>query len=170
MDDRDAPPAGFDFRSAAAVESWSAIDDRVMGGLSRSRLRHDAAGHAVFEGVVSRERNGGFASVRCRPGALGRPGAEACVLEARGDGRRYKLNLLTGDRLDGIVYQAGFAPAADGWQIVRLPLRDFRATFRGRPVAGVAAPDPAALRQIGLAIGDGRCGAFALGLPRILIG
>lgn len=44
------------------MNDWAAIDDRVMGGISRGRLRHDAAGHAVFEGNVSLERNGGFAS------------------------------------------------------------------------------------------------------------
>ena len=54
----------FDFSDPRAAEAWRAIDDRVMGGVSRSRLRHDRAGHAVFEGDVSLERNGGFASVR----------------------------------------------------------------------------------------------------------
>ena len=61
----------FDFSDPAPVDAWAAIDDRVMGGISRSRLRHDRAGHAVFEGTVCLERNGGFASVRSSPGALG---------------------------------------------------------------------------------------------------
>ena len=43
----------FDFTDPLAVTAWSAIGDRVMGGLSNSRLRYDAAGHAVFEGEVS---------------------------------------------------------------------------------------------------------------------
>jgi hypothetical protein len=59
-----------------------------MGGVSHSRLRHDAAGHAVFEGVVSLENNGGFASVRSRPLDLGVPGAANYSLEVRGDGKR----------------------------------------------------------------------------------
>lgn len=46
--------------SAKAASARHAIDDRVMGGISRSTLRHDPAGHAVFEGAVSMERNGGF--------------------------------------------------------------------------------------------------------------
>jgi hypothetical protein len=49
----------FDFAKAACVDGWTAIDDRVMGGVSRSRLRHDSDGlFAVFEGNVSLERNG----------------------------------------------------------------------------------------------------------------
>ncbi|HYN61623.1 MAG TPA: CIA30 family protein [Rubrivivax sp.] len=45
----------FDFSDPVSVNDWAAIDDRVMGGVSRSRLRHDPAGHAVFEGLVSLE-------------------------------------------------------------------------------------------------------------------
>ncbi len=40
----------FDFSDPSAANAWHAIDDRVMGGISRSSLRHDPAGHAVFEG------------------------------------------------------------------------------------------------------------------------
>ncbi|MBP1688385.1 MAG: complex intermediate-associated 30 family protein, partial [Deltaproteobacteria bacterium] len=43
----------FDFQTAESTADWSAIDDAVMGGISASRLRHDPAGHALFEGVVS---------------------------------------------------------------------------------------------------------------------
>lgn len=57
----------FDLSDPRATDAWHAIDNRVMGGMSRSTLRHDPAGHAVFEGTVSLERNGGFASVRSSP-------------------------------------------------------------------------------------------------------
>lgn len=74
----------FDFTDLAAASAWRVIDDRVMGGVSRSTLRHDPAGHAVFAGAVSLDRNGGFASVRSSPGGRGEPGAEACLIEVRG--------------------------------------------------------------------------------------
>ena len=80
----------FDFSAPAAASRWAAIDDRVMGGVSQSRLRHVPEGHAVFDGYVSLERNGGFASVRSDPGPLGEAGATACLIETRGDGKRYK--------------------------------------------------------------------------------
>ncbi|MCK7501376.1 MAG: CIA30 family protein [Comamonadaceae bacterium] len=115
-----------------------------MGGVSRSRLRHDAGGHAVFEGTVSLERGGGFASVRCRPGTHGAPGAGFCVVAARGDGRRYKIGLLTDDRFDGIVYRAALAPEGEDWQRIRLPLIAFRPTRRGRELPGAPALEPAA--------------------------
>ena len=74
----------FDFSDANCVQDWAAIDDRVMGGESQSRLRYDSRGHAVFEGVVSLERNGGFASVRSIPGDRGQPDAQLCQIEVRG--------------------------------------------------------------------------------------
>ena len=79
--------------------AWQTVDDRVMGGSSRSRVvMMPGGGGAAFEGdlVVN---GGGFASVRCAPrrgGALGAMlrGAKALVLVCSGDGRRgYKLLL-----------------------------------------------------------------------------
>ena len=157
----------FCFASATSVADWSAIDDNVMGGISASRLRHDDDGHAVFEGVVSLERNGGFASVRSRPLALGFPGALSYVIELRGDGKRYKLNLRTDDAFDGINYQAMFEAPADQWILVRLPVAAFVPTFRGRGLPEAPHLDPARLRQIGLMIADRQAGPFALAVRSI---
>lgn len=157
----------FNFGDPEAVNEWRPIDDRVMGGLSRSRLRHDAAGHAVFEGEVSLERNGGFASVRSSPGARGGPGAAACVIEVRGGGKQFKLSLLTDDGLDSLNYQCGFAPNGDDWQTIRLPLTAFRASFRGRDVPGAPALDSARIRQVGLLIAARQVGSFSLDIRSI---
>jgi NADH dehydrogenase [ubiquinone] 1 alpha subcomplex assembly factor 1 len=158
----------FDFTVSSAVSAWAPVDDRVMGGVSRSRMRHDTAGYAVFEGCVSLERGGGFASVRCAPGARGRPGARACVLEVRGAGPVFKLNLRTDDGFDGPTWQARFAPAVE-WRTVRLPLAGFVATFRGRALHGAPALDPARICQVGLVIADRQAGPFALDVRRIAL-
>jgi hypothetical protein len=156
----------FDFGDSGGVAEWGSIDDRVMGGVSSSRLRHDPAGHAVFEGIVSLERNGGFASIRSTPADRGRPSARTCFIEARADGKRFKLNLLTDDVFDSINYQASFAPGAT-WRTLHIPLSTFRATFRGREVPGAPALDPARIRQVGLMIAERQAGAFALEVRRI---
>lgn len=46
------------FDRAERVLDWAAVDDAVMGGLSSSRLRFDAAGHADFIGTVSLAMSG----------------------------------------------------------------------------------------------------------------
>lgn len=157
----------FDFTDPHAVDAWHAIDDRVMGGVSRSRLRHDPTGHAVFEGEVSLERSGGFASVRSSRGQRGLPAAEACLVELRGDSRQFKLNLLTDDGFDSLSYQASFTPTGVGWQTMRLPLTAFRATFRGREVPEAPTLDLARIRQVGLMIAARQAGPFALDIRRI---
>lgn len=138
-----------------------------MGGVSRSRLRHDPAGHAVFEGEVSLAHNGGFASVRSSPGERGHAGATTCLIEARGDPRQFKLSLLTDDGFDGVNYQASFTTMGHDWQTIGLPLATFRATFRGRDVPGAPALAPASIRQIGLLIAGRQAGPFALDIRRI---
>jgi len=161
------PKLLFDFGDRSAVAGWRAIDDRVMGGVTHSRLRHDPAGHAVFEGVVSLDRNGGFASVRCAAGPLGMHGAVDCVIDARGDGRRFKLSLFTDDAFDATSYQAEFTPLANAWQVIRLPLQAFRATFRGREQPDSPAIDPGRIRQMGLMTAGRQAGGFALALRSV---
>jgi len=161
------PKLLLDFGDSRAVQGWHAIDDRVMGGVSHSRLRYDTDGHAVFEGEVSLAQNGGFASVRCEAGPLGLPGAVDCVIDTRGDGRHFKLSLFTDDAFDAQSYQAEFTPPADAWHTIRLPLQAFSATFRGRTVPGSPALDPARIRQVGLMIAGRQAGRFALDIRSI---
>jgi len=161
------PKVLFDFTDPNSADAWYAIDDRVMGGVSRSTLRRDPAGHAVFEGEVSLERNGGFASVRSSPGDRGLPGAKTCLIEVRGDPKQFKLSLLTDDGFDSVNFQGSFNPAAGTWQILHLPLAGFRATFRGREVPDAPPLDPARIRQVGLMIAARQAGPFALDIRRI---
>jgi hypothetical protein len=66
----------FRFDTVASVADFSPIDDRVMGGRSASRLRHDPAGNAVFEGEVSLADGGGFASLTPSASSLARVSAD----------------------------------------------------------------------------------------------
>jgi len=161
------PQMLFDFRDPQAVTAWAPIDDRVMGGLSRSRLRHNPAGHAVFEGEVSLARQGGFASVRSTAAARGWAGAEVCLVELLGDGRPYKLSLLVDDGFDSQSYQAGLHPVGPGWQTLTLPIAAFRASFRGRELAAALPLDPSAIRQVGLMTADRQAGPFTLAIRMI---
>ncbi len=161
------------FDNAASTAGWAPIDDRVMGGISRSRLRFEAAGWAIFEGEVSLERGGGFASVRSAPGAYGLAAAAGlgadldCLIEARGDGRQYKLCLYTDDGFDSVSHQASWTPAAGIWSTTRLPLADFRASFRGRQVPGAPPLAATRIRQLGLMVAAKQAGAFRLDLRGI---
>jgi NADH dehydrogenase [ubiquinone] 1 alpha subcomplex assembly factor 1 len=144
----------IDFSDPQEIAGWSAINDTVMGGRSRSQMRFDPAGHAVFSGEVSFENNGGFASVRRQSESLGRAKISAYLLEVCGDGKRYKLGMRTDDGFDGVNYQCGLQPPAGIWTVCRLPCMQFLPTWRGRVLHDQSALDPTQLRQIGLLIGD----------------
>jgi len=157
----------FEFADPNAAAAWHAIDGRVMGGVSRSTLRHDPAAHAVFEGTVCLAHDGGFASVRSDPGDRGLAGAGSCLIEVRGDTRTFKLGLMTDDGFDSVNDQASLTPVGIDRQTLQLPLAHFRASFRGRDVIGAPALDPACIRQVGLMIAAREAGPFALHIRRI---
>ena len=158
---------GVNFTEADSTHAWHAIDDRIMGGVSRSRLRHDPAGYAVFEGQVSPDNGGGFASVRHAGLSLGVANAVAYRLDVLGDGKRYKLNLRTDQTLDGVNYQAVFQPLAGHWTTIELPVDAFVATFRGRTVSAPPLA-PERVSQVGLMIADRQWGPFTLGLRSLV--
>ena len=157
----------FLFTAANSVDTWEPVDDRVMGGCSTSRLRYDPMGHAVFEGTVRSDNNGGFASVRTHAMDLGAKNANAYVLKVNSDGKRYKFNLRMEDSFDGVTYQTGFVTPADVWTSLRLPVSQFTATFRGRPVPGAPILDPTLVRQAGLMIAERQFGVFSLKVQAI---
>jgi NADH dehydrogenase [ubiquinone] 1 alpha subcomplex assembly factor 1 len=157
----------FIFDSPDTVTAWSAIDDRVMGGVSASTFRFDPAGHAVFSGVVSPENNGGFASVRAPVSVATHNTATAVHLEVKGDGKRYKLNVRTDETFDGVNYQIAFEMPAHRWESASLDVSDFKPTFRGRLVADAPPLDPTRIRQVGLMIADRQWGPFALAIRSI---
>jgi hypothetical protein len=150
------------FDTPASTKDWQAINDGVMGGVSVSRLRFDVAGHAVFEGEVSLENNGGFASVRASRLDLGCVDTVAYGLTAWGDGHTYKLNLRTDSGFDGLNYQAAFTPAPSLWSQIVLPVTAFEPNFRGRLVPGTPPLQPETVRQVGLLISDKQAEPFQL--------
>jgi len=155
------------FDQASAVAPWQAVDDRVMGGLSSSRMRFDPEGHAVFEGTVTLAQGGGFASVRALSRALQAPGIQGYSLDLCGDGRRYKLNLRTDTRFDGISFQADFEAAPGRWQTIHLTTGAFLPLFRGRAVPDAPAFAPDAVCQVGLMVADKQSGPFTLAIRSI---
>ncbi len=142
--------------------AWRPIDDLVMGGISSSRLRPTAEGTALFEGDLSLENNGGFASVSAATGSLDISKHSGVEIRVRGDGKRYRLRLRTDDRFDGVAYQAGFSTHEREWQTVRLPFGEFLPTFRGRILEGAESLATDHIHQLGLMIADRQAGSFRL--------
>ena len=75
-----------DFQAPNEIHQWRIINDGVMGGLSRSSIEIVPPRVAVFEGSLSLENNGGFASVRRMPHEYGLRGYAGVLLRVRAMG------------------------------------------------------------------------------------
>lgn len=155
-------PTLIHFDSRPGEPRWVAVNDGVMGGLSRGGPAL-VDGQLQFRGELSLANNGGFSSVRTVGVAYDFTGASAVVLRVRGDGRPYQLRLATNARFRGLAvsYAGEFATEAGQWIEVRVPLATLVPTVRGFRLDGPSL-DPSRIREIGLLIADKREGAFAL--------
>jgi monofunctional biosynthetic peptidoglycan transglycosylase len=133
-----------------------------MGGLSRGAPRI-VDGQLRFSGTVSLENNGGFSSVRTTGRVYDLSGAKAILLRVEGDGRTYQLRLATDARVgrSAVSYSADVPTSAGKWTEVRIPFATLVPTFRGERLNGPPL-DLARVEEVGLLIGDGRAGPFAL--------
>ncbi len=151
-----------DFSTRGEIDRWRVVNDGVMGGLSRSRLVAVSDSTAAFEGVLSLENDGGFASIRRASSRYDMADASAIEVVVRGDGRPYQLRLRTNDGLDGIAYRATFDTVPGEWLRIAIPFDEFVASYRGRRVPGAPSLDPADVRQLGFLLADERPGPFRL--------
>jgi monofunctional biosynthetic peptidoglycan transglycosylase len=159
-------PPLVDFRDPAEADRWIAVNDGVMGGVSRGGLRIPGGEPAIFSGSVSLDNNGGFASVRSLPRDWDLDGVPGVVLRVRGDGAVYRFRVRTDDGFDGVAYQVSFPTRAGEWERIPIRFPDLTPSFRGREVRAPAL-DPAAIRQIGFLIAGGQEGPFRLEIAGI---
>jgi monofunctional biosynthetic peptidoglycan transglycosylase len=141
---------------------WYTINDGVMGGVSQSDIRRTDQGTGVFEGVLSLENKGGFASVRVAVERSNLATYSGIEIRVRGDGRTYQLRLRTNDSFDGIAYRADFETRDGEWITTRIPFDKFLPGFRGRTLSDAAPLDTSQIQQLGFMLADKKPGPFSL--------
>jgi monofunctional biosynthetic peptidoglycan transglycosylase len=151
----------MDFANPNIMRDCWIINDSVMGGVSQSGLRQDMHG-MFFEGVVSLENNGGFASMRS---SVKFPqGTQVLELLAKGDGKRYKLVLRT-ELAPRVSYAAEFI-AEPTWQTYRFNLSQFQSTIRGQAVNAPSLSFSDVV-EFGILISNNQAGNFAIQLKTL---
>lgn len=141
---------------------WEVISDAVMGGISRCRVSVRGDKTVVFQGEVSMENNGGFASARAEFSPLDLSPYDKLVMRVRGDGHRYRIRLWMEPGLERIAYQAGFDTTRHLWLNTAVPFASFSPTFRGQTPAGAGPLDRSRICQVGLMIADKQAGPFEI--------
>lgn len=150
----------FDFSSSTDA-AWQIVNDGVMGGVSTSKF-DVTSDVAVFQGEVSLDNNGGFASVRSPPVRQDLSGLDTFVLRMRGDGRRYKFTARVESGFNTPVYQCALTTMRGEWEEHRLALRDFVPTLRGRVLTKLPPLDATRVVSVGFLISDKQAGPFKL--------
>lgn len=155
----------FEFDQDIDASRLSIVNDNVMGGRSSSRASI-GGGQLNFSGNISLQNNGGFASIRSFPSAMGMDANKTIVLRVKGDGRRYKFNLYTPDRRTAFSYQMEFGTVAGQWIEVRLPVQSFVAHSFGRQLQGVPL-NASQVQSVGILLGDKLQGPFQIAVDWI---
>lgn len=125
-------------------ETWGAIDDVVMGGVSQSNIRL-ADDRAFFSGIVSTDNNGGFASVRTRNFSppMNLSDYEGIEIRVTGDGKRYKFITRCEGKWDGVGYCYSFDTIYNFPTTIRIPFKELIPVFRAKTVTEASQFDSA---------------------------
>ncbi|MCL6260934.1 CIA30 family protein [Aquiflexum sp. TKW24L] len=156
-------PLLFDFGIGKNFESWTIVNDGVMGGLSQSKASLDADA-LLFTGNVSLKNNGGFVSLRSAMGKYDLSAYSYCEIRFKSDTERKFEVLIEKDTQFYLPkFRVKFAADSKDWQTVTIPLRDFEISRMGSTIQkGI---DPVALKEIqriGFILADKQEGAFNL--------
>lgn len=156
-----------DFSDAGAAKRWVSVNDNVMGGVSTGKFRISNDKTLEFSGKLSLENRGGFASIRTNPENLGLEGYDTIAVRVRGDGRTYYLDLRSSTLFGAASYRAPLNTQEDTWQEIRIPLRDFKYSAFGTPIAGAEPITAGEVRSVGFTVADKKAGPFRLEVARI---
>ena len=151
-----------DFSNRNKIGRWMVVNDDVMGGVSRSEISLHPKGYLVFEGLLSTDYGGGFASLRSNYVNWEIANSDGIILKVRGDGKIYQFRCRMGNDYYDIAYRSFFKSKKNLWQVIKLPFREFVPTYRGRIVTGMPSLDPKDIRSFGLMISEKQVGDFRL--------
>ena len=144
---------------------WNIVNDTVMGGRSSSRWS-DKSSTLSFEGFLSLENNGGFASIRHDLNNINLSGTEGIFIKVKGDGRKYQFRIRS-QASRWANYSQEFKTKKDTVQTFYLPYKDFKPSWRGRSVRNVPTLTGKDIRGIGFLLGDKIQGKFKLDILNI---
>ncbi len=159
----------IEFNDQVAEPKWVAVNDGVMGGLSKGGPEVKD-GSLRFTGTLSLENNGGFSSIRTLDQKYDFSGKTAVVIRLKGDGRTYQLRVATDARYRGsaVSYGAEFATENGRWIEVKVPLESLLPTWRGLQLKGPDF-DSSKVEELGFLIGDKKSGEFEIEVDWIAV-
>jgi len=141
--------------------NWNIVNDTVMGGRSSSRWLSNSSTTSIFEGFLSLQNNGGFASVRHDLEKIDLTNTEGIYLKVKGDGRKYQFRIRS-KASRWANYSQEFKTKEGIDQTFYLPYKDFKAGWRGRSLTDLPILTSRDIKGIGFFLGDKIEGKFKL--------
>jgi hypothetical protein len=159
-----SPNLIFDFNKESNINTWMIVNDGVMGGRSKGTFQLNNQGHAIFEGTISLENNGGFSSVRHNFEKKSTKNFTKIKLKIKGDGKKYQLRIKSSSR-DYFSYISHFSTSGE-WQEIEIELKDMYPSFRGRKLDRTNYPNNY-IEEIGFLFGNKSEEKFKLLIDKI---
>lgn len=156
-------PLYIDQFGASTNLIWEVVNDTVMGGQSSSRLIRTKK-YAIFQGNVSLQSGGGFASIRASLPYMIHPKASGIRIRVRGDGHTYDFRIRCRGQYARVAYRLSFTPNQNQMEEFFFEWPFFTPTFRGQLLPNLPEPKPELIREIGFLIAQSQSGPFALEL------
>lgn len=147
------------------VDNWNIVNDGVMGGISTSTLSINSDSNLIFKGYLSLENNGGFASSRMSIKKNILDNVKSFKIKFKGDGNTYKLRLRQDNKR--VSYSCDFKSVNNKWTELDIPIKDFKATWRGYSYPNYSSIETDRINSIGLQISDKQEGNFTLEIKYI---
>ena len=156
----------YTFTTQSKLDNWMIVNDIVMGGQSVSSFGLNDQGHGVFQGKVSLENNGGFASLWHRFEKSDVNSFNSIAIRLKGDGLTYQFRVKS-NKYDQLSYVHKFQTSGE-WEWINIPLNEMNPTWRGRTVKmpGYASQT---MEGIAILIGNNKPEEFRLEIDQIVL-
>ena len=147
-------------------DQWRIVNDGVMGGLSSSKavVNDDKI---IFNGNVSLENNGGFASLRSPVKDYDFSNFNGLEIRLKTDGKSYSISMKETSYFTGYFYTASFETKADEWMTIKLPFDQFKLYYFGRRMNSSSQIPLDKIKEISFLIGDKQEGDFIAEIDHI---
>ena len=106
-------------------DSWMAVNDTVMGGVSNGDLSYTDQS-MLFEGVVSTDSNGGFTSVRSPRDVLDLSMYDRVLIRMKSEGQPFSMILAHNEYWFQDQFKYDIQVPNEEWNVIEVPLSDFQ--------------------------------------------
>lgn len=152
----------IDFGKEKDGQAWQIINDDVMGGKSNSKISF-TDDTMLFEGDISLQNNGGFASVRSPIRNMDLSKYTKVKIRYKSSKRDFALIFSNDLKYYNPKYKLSFSPKTENWETIEFLLSDAIETRMGQPTG--ATISDVSLKNIirfGFILSDKKEGSFAL--------